>query len=339
MAVVERQEFVCCAPRRRKRAAVTIVATVIFRSQLCGAADDCWHDIFQFEDCCAPRHGQTGHSKCWVGDFNYVRCCGSWHVAKVSDESAGSERGLSTINVAGSPISEKTAKGEVEFWRNLFKKGEMDKQLSPDFGLQAEVQQVLSLNATFLTECFGEEVLRVDLLDVGSGPLSVMGRRWSNCPAADVHIVQVDPLADYYRDLLVELGHTPPTLLAANGEKLPFGDGEFQLVFSRNAIDHTSDPVKSILEMIRVARTCVVLAHQRNEGFHGNYAGWHFWNFDVDYEKHLIIWARDGSRIDITRFLEGFVDVRVFVHPVVEKEPIPGIRNRELVTAVLCRRF
>ena len=132
------------------------------------------------------------------------------------------------------------------------------------------------------------------VLDVGSGPVSVLGRD----PRAE--LVQADPLAAEYAAMLEAVGIGPPgRLVAVEGERLveEFGPESFDLVYSRNALDHTADPLEVLRQMCSVVRRgCWVVAETYiNEGAGSGYAGLHRWNFDVKKDGRAILWNRDGS--------------------------------------------
>src|ERR1051325_6177534 len=72
------------------------------------------------------------------------------------------------------------------------------------------------------------------MLDIGCGPAGSL--EW-----ADNAVVRVglDPLVDQYRQLGV--GAQAMQYVAANGERIPFRDGAFDVVSSFNSLDHVDD--------------------------------------------------------------------------------------------------
>jgi hypothetical protein len=87
---------------------------------------------------------------------------------------------------------------------------------------------------------------RVEILDVGAGPLTVLGKKW---PGRDVRITAVDANAAEYDGLLAKHGIKPFC-------RTKFGYAEdlasvvplsaFDLVHARNCIDHSKDPLKHL---------------------------------------------------------------------------------------------
>lgn len=83
------------------------------------------------------------------------------------------------------------------------------------------------------------------VLDVGCGISTVLhfitGARYG-----------VDPLAHQYRKLYAYPKEIH--LVSGSGEQLPFRDGQFDVVFCSNALDHMTAPPKAVREMHRVLR-------------------------------------------------------------------------------------
>lgn len=56
------------------------------------------------------------------------------------------------------------------------------------------------------------------------------------------------------KQLFEENGLDPARILDASGEKLPFEDGTFDIVYSANVLEHTSDPLQVLREAVRVLK-------------------------------------------------------------------------------------
>jgi ubiquinone/menaquinone biosynthesis C-methylase UbiE len=67
--------------------------------------------------------------------------------------------------------------------------------------------------------------------------------------------------ADFSPDLLQHMQKRDPALLGVltDTERLPFADGSFDLVLVQDGIHHLRNPVRGVVEMIRVARQAVVV--------------------------------------------------------------------------------
>jgi SAM-dependent methyltransferase len=113
-----------------------------------------------------------------------------------------------------------------------------------------EVDLANSHYGYFYTECFGlkpEDYRGRRLLDVGCGPRGSL--EWATAAA---EAVGVDPLADRYRRL--QTRHQRMSYVNAYAEKMPFGNAHFDDVFCFNALDHTADYRRALVEMHRVLK-------------------------------------------------------------------------------------
>jgi SAM-dependent methyltransferase len=124
----------------------------------------------------------------------------------------------------------------------------------------------------------------IDILDVGAGPLTVIGRVW------DFHVINttaIDPLADEYTKLLARHNVVAPvpTQLCA-GERLleKFKPNTFDLAHAQNSLDHSFDPVLIIHNMLDVVKPggAVFLNHAVREADTQHHEGLHRWNFYQD---------------------------------------------------------
>ena len=110
----------------------------------------------------------------------------------------------------------------------------------------------------------GQTQFRV--LDVGAGPLSMMGYALPSMPGARLELVPTDPLGDTYAKALLKAGVIPlvavRTIMAEDLSKV-FSECSqendnwarcFDLLTSRNALDHAKDPVECIRQMVRVTK-------------------------------------------------------------------------------------
>jgi SAM-dependent methyltransferase len=62
--------------------------------------------------------------------------------------------------------------------------------------------------------------------------------------------------------------HTVKVDVVAPGDDLPFDDNSYDFVFSSHVIEHFPDPIKALVEWVRVARSyVVVIAPHRNRTF------------------------------------------------------------------------
>jgi SAM-dependent methyltransferase len=116
---------------------------------------------------------------------------------------------------------------------------------------------------------------------------------------APIDLVASDPLARVYEALLAEANLAPPvrtTFALAEDLSVFFDHSSFDAVHCRNALDHSFDPMKGVLEMLRVVRPgrAVVLIHRQNEAESENYTGFHQYNFSMNAGR-FTIWNKSET--------------------------------------------
>jgi len=167
---------------------------------------------------------------------------------------------------------------EIEFWDDYIRTrgvryGDInltDHYLNPKLPLQKEVVDLLP---------DGEGPYL--LLDVGAGPFTFLGKKHDR---VRFKIVAVDPLADAYAQAIAKHSVEPlvrTEKLAAECLTERFQENTFDLAFARNCLDHSYDPEKAILQMVKVVKPgrYVLLKHIPNEADNEGNHGLHQWNF------------------------------------------------------------
>jgi SAM-dependent methyltransferase len=190
---------------------------------------------------------------------------------------------------------------EIEFWQHWLATRGADWPW--DFERRFDPTRELDLDPRFL-DLEGKDELHV--LDVGSGPLTLLGHRVGDVP---VRVFAVDPLADTYNLLLDQAGLEPPVRTRpGEAERLleVVGDRRFDLVFCRNALDHSHDPVLGIQQMVACAKPggYVLLRHLIDGGKLEGYSGLHNWNFAQSDDGRFMIW-NEQTRVFPVDHLEG----------------------------------
>ncbi len=102
--------------------------------------------------------------------------------------------------------------------------------------------------AFFYTTHFGLDEAFFDgkkILDIGCGPRGSL--EWADMASERVGL---DPLADSYRALGADKHKM--TYVASPAERIPFGNGYFDVVCSFNSLDHVNDLDQTVSEIIRV---------------------------------------------------------------------------------------
>ena len=114
--------------------------------------------------------------------------------------------------------------------------------------LHIKFNQPLPLSDIFIP-LIGEKK-EVSIVDIGSGPYSVIG---SYLPGVKVNVTHCDiqDFTDYWK----KRGMTSViSVERQNMEKLTYPDDSFDIVHSMNGLDHTRDAKSSVEEMIRVCK-------------------------------------------------------------------------------------
>ncbi|MEM9035771.1 MAG: glycosyltransferase [Actinomycetota bacterium] len=158
---------------------------------------------------------------------------------------------------------------------------------------------------------------RVSLLDVGSGPAPIVGRR---CGDRVVDVTSLDPLAVEY-GLLIEAAGIVPTIPVRPGQVETLlddiGDERFDVVWMCNALDHSADAVGGVRNLVEAAKPggAIILSHVENEGEHASYEGLHHWNITLDGDRPRIWWR--GGEV----WLDEWLGDSVTVETVARRDP------------------
>ena len=193
---------------------------------------------------------------------------------------------------------------EMSYWKNQIRRQD-SKAWRAEYGTRLDPEAPLQdVIAKHIDRTVG--VNRI--LDVGAGPLTSINKR---CGFCEISITAVDPLADFYNEILAKREITPPVRTELGwGERLTeqFGENQFDITYSRNAIDHSYDPIKCVDEMIKVTkknRYVIVEVNERGASREG-WDGLHQWDFFVArtlplLEKHLFLEGNSIEAVDVTR--------------------------------------
>lgn len=178
---------------------------------------------------------------------------------------------------------------EIDFWRRFVK--------SPRFlnnWVYPNVNPEIRANHPDVAQCFDNfyhksNSRELDVLDVGSGALP-----WIKGILPNVRLTACDPLAEEYAKIFDYDAHSQDAPVKAFAESLPFGDNSFDIVHCSNALDHTQNPYKAILEMERVCRPdgMILIQGFENEAVHENWQGLHQWNIR-ECKTHLEVRSKE----------------------------------------------
>lgn len=217
------------------------------------------------------------------------------------------------------PVNRSVAlQDEIQFWRDWFLTGgskwpqDFRDRFNPDQPIRDHVAVYID---RLKAEC-------VHVLDVGSGPMTKLGRKH---PSKQIAITATDLLAHEYDRLLVEIGvERPVPTIYANAERLEeqFGRNSFDIVHGENCID----PMRAIEQMLAVCKPqgFVVLYHAENEGQRHRYHQLHQWDFTCKDGSFLISYRR-GPEINVTKRLAAYCEVEC---KRIGDEVLTGIRKQ-----------
>lgn len=197
---------------------------------------------------------------------------------------------------------------EISFWRDwLINKGG---KYHEDYKFRMNPLSEFGERNFFLKNFKHGETPKV--LDVGCGPIPHCGYIKNGVV---VDYTGVDPLADEYNKLLDSFGVTIPFRpIALMGEQLldKFESNTFDLVFARNSLYHSLDPllcVKNMLIVTKPGHDVRILVHV-NEAEYANYSGFHQWNFEFNGD-YIRLWNKKYD-INLNSELDLYVsDIKV----------------------------
>jgi SAM-dependent methyltransferase len=175
---------------------------------------------------------------------------------------------------------------EIEFWRKVFNQENeywptFKQRLNPNRPIEGTLNKLLAEIDT----------TKIEILDVGAGPLTVL----SVGGLIGKPIIRAcDALAKEY-DKILAYFNIEPTIhtgfCIAEELRETYNPNSFDIVYSRNALDHCYDPVKVVHQMVCIIKPggFILIEGKRNEATHQKWQGLHQWNFDIDATGDFVI--------------------------------------------------
>jgi len=160
---------------------------------------------------------------------------------------------------------------EISYWKGVLVLPSMNELLNPNKPLQKELSELLDKCVSPAAEAL--------IIDVGSGPLTIVGCNW----VQRLRVIALDPLADHYNMIMNEIGMEPLVRpVKGSGEDLLsfIEPDSVDLLVMNNALDHSFHPIQVVMNMVAAARPggFVYLSHFANEAEVEDYQGLHQWN-------------------------------------------------------------
>ncbi|MDA3937156.1 MAG: class I SAM-dependent methyltransferase [Actinomycetota bacterium] len=172
-------------------------------------------------------------------------------------------------------------------------------------GVRVEDYSHLSSRGQALVGTFREKVLdRIEsrqparLLEVGCGQGWLLASIAEVLP--DTQLVGID-----VREETIEFARSlvpSAQLIVANGERLPFADGEFDLVVCSEVLEHVDEPRQVLAEIDRVGRGRAVLSVPHEPLFWGaNLLRGKYLSSFGNCPGHIHHWSRRGFRLMLAK--------------------------------------
>lgn len=222
---------------------------------------------------------------------------------------------------------------ELAFWSSIYR------GKKPRYWLikLSELNKEISLH-NFDVKKFLESMMTVNdspiVLDVGCGMSYYVGNKLKD---KDLDIRYVDPLAPFYNRILDRYNVDTPRIEFGMMEYMSsfYPKGNVSLIIIQNALDHSANPIKGILECLNTLRIggVLYLKHYPNEAEKEQYKGFHQYNVDIR-DNQLFIWNHTVEN-NINNILFQFADVEVsrYINP---NEIIAVItKKKDVITELL----
>jgi len=142
------------------------------------------------------------------------------------------------------------------------------------------------------------------VLDIGSGPVSMLSHSFDG---EKVELHAADPLADDYRKLWDPSKYKNLVLpVACPVEELSqrFEHNSFDVTHIRNALDHVTNPLDGLEQMLTVTKPggFLIVHGFANEAVSENWQGFHQWNLCWAEDNDFTVSGKDGSVRSLKKF-------------------------------------
>lgn len=222
---------------------------------------------------------------------------------------------------------------EVAFWNGIYRNKRALKSLMDWSKYNKEIELPGFDVDEYLKQCERDGFSQPIILDVGCGMSYCSGNMWNG---ETINLHYVDPLATYYNRILERNHQNLPAIEFGMMEYLSsfYPEKNVSLVLIQNALDHSSNPLRGILESLMTLHIGgkLYLKHYSNEAEYENYRGFHQFNID-EQDGKLVVWNRQ-SRIVVDDIVKDFATIstsrvkssgRYFIANVITlKAPMPN---------------
>ena len=214
---------------------------------------------------------------------------------------------------------------EIAFWESVYSNKKSIKKLFRWSKYNKEIELT-----DFNVKQFLSQKENQIIVDAGCGMSYCNGDKLDG---KQLNICYVDPLAPFYNRIIEKKKLDLPKITFGFIEYLSaFIPQKASLIIIQNALDHSKNPIKGILECIESLEIggVLYLRHHKNEAETENYRGFHQYNISLDNDE-LIIWDKE-AKININTLIKDFADTETST---CENEIIAVITKKQEVTNVL----
>ncbi len=221
---------------------------------------------------------------------------------------------------------------EVAFWRSIYRNGAARRNLFAWSRWGKEIQLDAYPEVTDFLSSLSAQGHEPLVLDCGCGLSFCTGNLLQGKPL-NLHFV--DPLAPYYNRIASQCPLTLPSIEFGWVEYLSsfYPKSDVSLIMVQNALDHSANPLKGILEGLQALQLggVLYLKHYPNEAEREKYSGFHQFNV-CEENGELFIWNK-AVRHNVSRLVAPFasVQLRSFDNPVevvailTKTAPVPSV--------------
>ncbi len=165
------------------------------------------------------------------------------------------------------------------------------------------------------------------IVDAGCGMSFCNGNKLNG---KQLNISYIDPLAPFFNKIIEDKKLNLPKISLGFIEHLSaFFPNKASLIIVQNALDHSNNPIKGILECIESLEIggVLYLRHHSNEAETENYRGFHQYNISLE-NKEMIIWNKQ-TKTNINSFVKDFAEIETSVFNneviavIVKKQELP----------------
>lgn len=155
---------------------------------------------------------------------------------------------------------------------------------------------------------------QIKILDVGCGPFPKSGLYHKDFM---IERILVDSLASSYNSLLFEndINTYGQKIILCNVEEIQsdLSGFLFDVIYSKNALDHTYNPIKAISSLLILLNNdgVIILEHYIKEGEYTKYFGLHQWDFYIE-NSNFIISSKNKNIVQNINSLNPSLEIESF---------------------------